>query len=39
VSYEILPPEGGEFEAFETLDHDVMNISPDGKSIALPQRR
>jgi hypothetical protein len=35
VNYEILPPEGGAFAAFETPDHDVMNISPDGKSIAF----
>jgi len=35
VNYEILPPEGGEFAAFETPDHDVMNISPDGRSIAF----
>jgi serine/threonine protein kinase len=35
VNYEILPPEGGEFAAFERPDHDVMNISPDGKSIAF----
>jgi eukaryotic-like serine/threonine-protein kinase len=35
VNYEILPPEGGEFAAYETPDHDVMNISPDGESIAF----
>jgi len=35
VNYEVLPPEGGEFAVFETPDHDVMNISPDGRSIAF----
>src|SRR5438477_9529378 len=35
LNYEILPPEGGEFAAFERPDHDVMNISPDGKFIAF----
>jgi eukaryotic-like serine/threonine-protein kinase len=35
VNYEILPPEGGAFAAFETPDFDVMNISPDGRSIAF----
>jgi len=35
ITYEILPPEGGEFAAYETPDYDVMNISPDGKLIAF----
>src|SRR5262249_3053651 len=35
VNYEILPPDGGEFAAFETPDRDVMNISPDGRFIAF----
>ena len=35
ITYVILPPEGGEFAAYETPDYDVMNISPDGKSIAF----
>src|SRR5436190_10613351 len=35
VNYEILPPEGGEFAPSETPDYDVMNISPDGTSIAF----
>lgn len=35
ITYEVFPPEGGEFAAYETPDYDVMNIAPDGKSIAF----
>lgn len=35
LTYEVLPPEGGQFAAFETPDREVMNISPDGKSLAF----